>query len=149
MVSFNYIQKKAPSQTLAQVLNTLLLLLADSSNLLFLIRGSKNFSGQWRFRGIRAPQQTFCQNRTKKGSHSEKAWNFFFQIFLKLHFGWKLYSKDGQNQRIFFLNQGNLFHFHKKDRRGLPLPQPQLCACFFKEFYFFKTFQTFYFFKEF
>ena len=51
----------------------------------------------------------------EKELHRETVWGFFSEKLLKLHFEWKIETKDGLNQGISFKNQ----HTSKKGKGGL------------------------------
>ena len=42
-------------------------------------------------------------------------------MLLKLHFEWKVWPKDGQNQGFSFKNQDTFFRFLKREREASPL----------------------------
>ena len=54
----------------------------------------------------------------------EKFCCFFSWILLKLHFEWKIYSKDGQNQGRFFPNESTFFDFQKRAEEASPSCAP-------------------------
>ena len=81
---------------------------------------TRNFSGKEVFVELGHFNKYFAKNAWDKRSLREKVWCFSSYILSKLHFKWKILSKEGYNWEIFPLNHSVFFFwFPKKGRGGL------------------------------